>query len=86
MKCHEGILCFVILFMNALELINLSCGYEKKVLFKNLNLTVAEGEKILLTGPNGCGKSTLLKAISGCLLPLEGKIITPYKGNIAYLK
>jgi len=56
------------------------------MVFENLNLTVAPGEKVLITGENGCGKTTLLKLISG-LLPLDtGKIIigetgTPYSSR-----
>lgn len=34
----------------------------------DLDLRIAEGEKLLLAGPSGCGKSTLLRAIAGLLL------------------
>ncbi|MDR1702563.1 MAG: ATP-binding cassette domain-containing protein [Sporomusaceae bacterium] len=37
---------------------------------KNINLQVAAGEFILLTGASGCGKSTLLKLLNG-LIPHE---------------
>jgi ABC-type bacteriocin/lantibiotic exporter with double-glycine peptidase domain len=46
-------------------------GYNKKSL-KNINLKIAQGEKILLTGPNGAGKSTLLRLLSGVLEPESG--------------
>lgn len=36
----------------------------------NINLTVAEGDFLLLTGQTGCGKSTLLKLLNG-LIPHE---------------
>lgn len=42
---------------------------------KNVNLELAAGESLLLTGGNGTGKSTLLKLIAGALTPSEGKII-----------
>src|SRR3981081_853735 len=32
---------------------------------KDLNLTIAEGEFIILVGPSGCGKSTTLNMIAG---------------------
>lgn len=41
----------------------------------NINLSIEEGEKILLVGPSGCGKSTLANCING-LIPFSypGKI------------
>ncbi|MDL1970328.1 MAG: energy-coupling factor transporter ATPase [Candidatus Desulfofervidaceae bacterium] len=44
-----------------------------------INLSIKEGEFLLITGPTGCGKSTLLKTLNG-LIPaevtgnLEGKV------------
>ncbi|MBO9101217.1 ABC transporter ATP-binding protein [Rhizobium sp. VS19-DR104.2] len=32
---------------------------------KDINLTIKEGEFIVMVGPSGCGKSTLLKSIAG---------------------
>lgn len=37
---------------------------------KNINLTIYEGEKVLLLGPSGCGKSTLASCING-LIPFS---------------
>ncbi len=33
----------------------------------NINLTVEEGEFILLLGPSGCGKSTLVQCLNGII-------------------
>ena len=30
-----------------------------------VNLTIADGEFLVLVGPSGCGKSTLLRAVAG---------------------
>ena len=38
-----------------------------------LDLTVAHGERLLITGPNGSGKSTLLATLAGKLEPLDGQ-------------
>ena len=39
-----------------------------------LDLSVGEGEFIVIVGPSGCGKSTLLKLIAGLLAPSAGEI------------
>jgi len=41
---------------------------------KKVSLTVAEGEALVLLGPNGSGKTTTLKLISTMLLPDEGSV------------
>lgn len=38
---------------------------DGKPLFRNLNLTVDEGERVAVTGANGAGKTTLLKLVTG---------------------
>lgn len=50
-----------------LEITNLSCGYGSGDIVKSFGMTVHEGEKLCILGPNGCGKTTLLRAISGML-------------------
>ncbi|RKZ41982.1 MAG: hypothetical protein DRQ41_07530 [Gammaproteobacteria bacterium] len=37
--------------------------FKKQVLYKNLNLSVKQGEFVAVVGPSGCGKSTLLNMI-----------------------
>jgi len=49
-------------------LVQLSGGkvqYAESVIFEHINLTVNQGDHILLTGANGSGKSTLLNLITG---------------------
>ncbi|MDN4752988.1 ABC transporter ATP-binding protein [Porphyromonadaceae bacterium W3.11] len=57
----------------------LTTGYISKkdptrVVSKKVQLSVCEGELVLLMGPNGCGKSTLMNTISGLLPPLHGDV------------
>jgi ABC-2 type transport system ATP-binding protein len=55
---------------------NLSFGYSsKKLLYKNLSLTINQGSIYGLLGKNGAGKSTLLKNMVGTLFPVEGEIL-----------
>lgn len=58
-----------------IQIDNLTFGYSrKKLLYKNLTLSLEEGSIYGLLGKNGAGKSTLLKNIIGLLFPLDGKI------------
>ncbi|MFF0548845.1 ABC-F family ATP-binding cassette domain-containing protein [Streptomyces sp. NPDC004311] len=42
-----------------------------------VTLTLAPGERLLVTGPNGAGKSTLLHLLAGYLPPVRGAVRTP---------
>lgn len=45
-----------------------------RVILKNINLDISEGEFIAVLGKNGSGKSTLAKHFNGILLPSEGTV------------
>ena len=68
--------------MNLLTVKNLSKTYTDKVLLKNADFAVNEGDKIGIIGINGTGKSTLLKLIAGKEELDEGDIA---KGNHVYV-
>lgn len=60
----------------AIEIRNLSFAYEGvSEQLKNVNLSIKEGEVVVLTGPSGGGKSTLTRVING-LVPYfyEGEL------------
>ena len=40
--------------------------------FRELNLSIAEGQFVTIVGPSGCGKSTLLRLIAGLQSPTSG--------------
>ncbi len=44
------------------------------VILRDIDLTVASGEFLVLVGPSGCGKSTLLRQIAGLDEPTSGDI------------
>lgn len=46
---------------------NLSVSYGAITALKDISLTVAEKECVLITGPSGCGKSTLARVLSGLI-------------------
>lgn len=60
-----------------IEFVDFSFQYraQAKPTLNNINLTIYEGEKVLIVGPSGSGKSTLSNCING-LVPFS------YKGKI----
>jgi len=52
---------------------NPSTAMEVKALC-GINLTISEGEFVMLIGANGSGKSTLVKMLSGSEFPSKGKV------------
>ena len=59
-----------------LEIKDLSCRYlsRKRETLSHVNLSMAEGEMVLLAGRSGCGKSTLIKSITGLLEEGESEL------------
>ncbi|MGI6571546.1 MAG: ABC transporter ATP-binding protein [Caldicoprobacterales bacterium] len=57
-----------------IELINVSSGYNKIEIIKNINIAIEEGSINAIIGKNGCGKTTLLRTASNLLKPLRGEI------------
>ena len=49
---------------------------DKRLVLKNIDLTIKPGESVALIGTNGSGKSTLLKLMTKIIYPSKGKIIT----------
>jgi ATP-binding cassette subfamily F protein 3 len=58
----------------ALVVRGLAYGCGDHILFEDLALTVAHGERVGIVGPNGCGKSTLLRVILGEFTPWDGTV------------
>jgi len=54
---------------------NLSAGYGKKAVLKDISAAFTPGKITGIIGPNGSGKSTLLKTILGFIPPSQGQIL-----------
>lgn len=66
---------------------NVTLGYDKKSVVKELSFSLEKGQRILVCGENGSGKSTLLRALVG-LHPLTSGTLTYGEGTkygIGYL-
>ncbi len=69
------------LYRSVAELTEIEKSYDEGPLFKNLNLTIAVGERIAIIGPNGVGKTTLLRT----LLPdYDARGLKPDKGLVKW--
>ena len=53
---------------------NLSGGYHKETILKDISLEINKGDFLGIIGPNGSRKTTLLRLISKVLLPQKGAI------------
>ena len=53
---------------------DLTVGYDRIPLIKNINLGVRPGEILTVIGPNGSGKSTILKTITKQLKTIGGSV------------
>ena len=58
-----------------IQLNHVKFGYSDTEVLEEINLTIHEGEYVVLTGENGSGKSTLMRLILGEMKPDEGEII-----------
>ena len=61
--------------MIMIEIRGLSKSFDSNQVLKSLDLTIEEGETLVIIGRSGCGKSVLLKHIMGIYEPDEGKIL-----------
>lgn len=56
-----------------LEVRGLSAGYGQALVLRDVDLTVAPGQVVVVLGANGAGKTTLMRSLAG-LLPFSGEL------------
>lgn len=58
-----------------IELRDVVVAYESRVILDSINLTIDDGETLVILGGSGSGKSTLLRLLIGLQRPTSGHII-----------
>ena len=69
----------------ALEVENLSKGFDGLTLFKKFNLMVAVGERVAIIGSNGIGKTTLLNCLASALQADQGVVKWSENTELGYV-
>ncbi len=59
-------------------------SYKSKVVIRDVNLSLSQGEVVALLGPNGCGKTTTFYSIAG-LVPVDGGKVSMEGQDVTYL-
>jgi len=76
----------------AVEFRHVDKHFGKLHVLKDINLTVHEGEVIVIVGPSGCGKSTFLRCINalediqGGEIRLNGELVSKESKNLAVIR
>lgn len=64
---------------------NLSKRFGAKRVFDRVDVSLAAGDFLLVTGPNGSGKTTLLRVLAGLAAPTSGELELPPREVVGYL-
>lgn len=54
---------------------NVTCQYNNRIVFEEVNINLGEGALVILHGPNGSGKTSFMKILAGINTPWEGEIL-----------
>jgi iron complex transport system ATP-binding protein len=57
-----------------IRLSGITADYRGRTALRDIEVTIARGERVALVGPNGAGKSTLLRVLAGVLRPVRGSV------------
>jgi len=58
-----------------IEIQHVTKSFDGRMVLRDVNLTIHDGETMVVIGCSGCGKTVLLRCIIGLIKPYSGKII-----------
>ncbi|REK05564.1 MAG: ABC transporter ATP-binding protein [Planctomycetota bacterium] len=58
-----------------LEFRRVSKSFHGSTVVHSLDLTIDDGEILVLLGPSGCGKTTILRMVAGLIWPTTGEVV-----------
>jgi ABC-type branched-subunit amino acid transport system ATPase component len=61
--------------VTALRAENITAGYGRVPIIRDISVTVEDGALAAMVGPNGAGKSTFAKAVCGVIRPASGRTL-----------
>ncbi len=61
--------------MSTVEAVGLTKAYDDIPALLPTDLSIDDGEFVVIVGPSGCGKSTLLRLIAGLEAPSSGRVV-----------
>ena len=70
---------------NVIDAVNVSKGFDDKLLYEDLNFTLPQAGIVGVIGPNGAGKTTIFKMIMNELAPDKGEFKVGDTAKIAYV-
>jgi heme exporter protein A len=61
--------------LSILQAQQISCEKQDRILFQDIELSIDNGELLMLRGENGAGKTSLLRILVGLSTPISGQIL-----------
>ena len=61
--------------MASVEITNLTKRFGDDTVVRDVDLSVGDGELLVIVGPSGCGKTSLLRMVAGLEEPSDGRIL-----------
>ncbi|WP_278262046.1 ATP-binding cassette domain-containing protein [Nocardia sp. AG03] len=68
----------------AVSITGLRKAFGEKVVLDGIDLTIRQGEFVVLLGPSGTGKTTLLRLLTGLEVPDAGEVLVPARRTTVY--
>ncbi len=61
--------------LQGLSVVSIGKRYDKRVVLRDVSMSVKRGEVVGLLGPNGAGKTTCFYSVMGLVMPDQGRIM-----------